>query len=122
MSQPPDDDLRGLFEEARRADEGKAPPFRRVLERGAARRSASPRFGRALAVAAAAVAAIVVVISAPGFRRPRETASGRIETWRPPTDFLLETSSSELFHTIPALPDPPPDYSTLLAKEKGSTS
>jgi hypothetical protein len=120
MNRPPDDDLRGLFDEARRADEEKAPPFRRVLERGSARRFATPRrIGRALAVGAAS---ILIVISARMLHRSPPIPVGRIETWKPPTDFLLEAAFTELFDTIPELPKPVPDYSLLLAKEKGDKS
>ena len=122
MKPPDDDDLRGLFDEARRADEGKAPPFRRFLERDVPRRASSGWTGRVLAVAATAVTAIVVVLSAGSLHRPQETPQARIETWRAPTDFLLEASSMELFSTTPALSKPVPDYSPLLANEKGSKS
>lgn len=123
MNRPDDDDLRGLFERARRADEEKAPPFRRVLGRGETRRHSRPVWiGRAFAVAATAVTVIVVVISARSLHRPQEIPQARIETWKAPTDFLLEASSTELFDSLPTLSNPVPDYSPLLTNEKGSKS
>jgi len=121
MSRPPnDDELRGLFREARRADEEAAPPFRRVLQRRPTLRFAgSGRTGRAFAVAAAAV---VIVIAAMTLRRSPEIPADRIETWKPPTDFLREGAFTELFDTTPTLPEPVPDYSLLLANEKGDKS
>lgn len=122
MNRRDDDDLRGLFDEARRADEKKAPPFRRVLGRDVSRRPSSGWTGRILAAAAAGVTAIVVVVAARSLQRPQEIPTARIETWTPPTDFLLEGSFTELFDTLPALSKPVPDYSPLLTNEKGSKS
>jgi len=120
MSRPPnDDELRGLFREARRADEEAAPPFRRVLQRRPTLRFAgSGWIGRAFAVAAAVVLAIAAVT----LRRSPEIPADRIETWKPPTDFLREGAFTELFDTTPTLPEPVPDYSLLLANEKGDKS
>jgi len=118
VSRRPDEDLRGLFAAARRADEEKAPPFRRVLEGGAGRRFAQPRWiGWACAVACGAVA---VAISTWSLHRPPEIPPGRIEAWTPPTEFLLDASFTELFDTVPTLLKPVPDYSPLLAQEKGT--
>lgn len=119
MNRPPDDDLRRMFAEARRADEEKAPAFRGVLDRGIARRSAKhPRIAWSLVAAAA----IVVVISIWSLHRSPKIPPGRIETWKPPTEFLLAASTTKLFDAMPTLANPVPDYSPLLAKEKGRKS
>lgn len=122
MTRPEDGSLREIFERARRADEEKAPPFRRLLERQVSRRASSSWTGRVLAAAAAGVAAIVVVVAARSLHPPQEKPAARIESWKPPTDFLLEGSSTELFDTLPTLSRPVPDYSPLLENEKGSRS
>jgi hypothetical protein len=120
MNRAPDDDLRELFDEARRADEQKAPPFRRILQsRAPAAFAPSRRIARALAVAAAATA---VVILARSPRRPPGAPPDHIESWKAPTDFLLGASFTALFDTVPNLTPPVPDYSPLLEEEKGSTS
>jgi hypothetical protein len=112
-----DDDLRRLFEERRTADEGKAPPFRKLLGRG--RSGARPaRIGPAgLATAAAATLALAVSLAL--FHRSPQPAIS-IEEWKAPTDFLLDFSYPSLLDTIPA-PEAVPDYSLLLATEKGTT-
>lgn len=122
MNRPDDGDLREIFERARRDDEANAPPFRRLLERDVSRRPSSSWTGRVLAAAAAGVTAIVVVVAALSLHRPQEKPSARIEAWKPPTDFLLEGSATELFDTLPTLSRPVPDYSPLLENEKGSQS
>lgn len=120
MSRPSDDDLRRIFAAARRADEEQAPAFRRVLERGAAHRPAKPaRIARALVAAAGAA---VIVIAVWSRHRAPEIAVARVETWTPPTQFLLEASFTKLFDTMPTLANPVPDYSPLLTKEKGRKS
>jgi hypothetical protein len=116
----PDDDLKKLFEEARRESEGAAPPFRRVVERRPARSPVIPRPIRLALAGAAAV--VVVVIGVRSFRRPPEIPLARIETWRAPTDFLLEPSFTDPFNTLPTLAAPVPDYSSLLAETKGRKS
>lgn len=115
MSPRGDDDLGPLFEKARRRDEKGAPSFRRVLDRVRAPHAAPLRIGRA---AAAAFALVVLAISLKIGLRARETRPNRIEAWKPPTDFLLEASFTELFDTTPLMPDAVPDYAPLLAREK----
>ena len=77
------------------------------------------RIGWGLAVAAGAVA---FAISTWTLRemQPRPMQFGRIEEWKPATEFLLKVSSSAVFDTLPALPQPVPDYSPVLTQEKGS--
>ena len=119
----PDDDLRQLFLEEKRTDEERAPSFERVLARAPSGRfSGSRRNPRVLAAAAAAAAVVAAAIFVPSLRRTPEAPPARIETWKAPTDFLLERTSPEVFETIPALSSPPPDYAPLLDREKGSKS
>ena len=71
-------------------------------------------------------AAVVVVIGVRGLRRPPEIPpariEARIETWKAPTDFLLEPSFTEPLNAVPTLAEPVPDYSSLLAESKGRKS
>lgn len=126
---PTDDELRRLFDEERRSDEASAPPFRSLLARRPERPPAgSRRLRLPLAAAALAVmaAAIVVAIGVRSLRRPPEIPpariEARIESWKAPTDFLLEPSFMEPINTVPALAAPVPDYSSLLAETKGRKS
>ena len=118
MREPRDDEIRRLFEEARRNDEANAPPFRRVLERDASRRHAPRWIGRAIATAAAAAAVVVLTLAVRLLRPTPEAPTARIEEWKPATDVLLEASFTDLFDATPVLPEPVPDYAPLLAKQK----
>jgi hypothetical protein len=119
MSPVGDEDLRRLLEERRTTNEEQAPPFRKLLERG--RSGARPaRIGPAGLVTAAAATLALAVSLALLHRRPQPAT--RIEDWKAPTDFLLEASYPDLLDTTPVLPEAVPDYSPLLAKEKGSKS
>jgi hypothetical protein len=120
MSQRPDDDLRALFAESRRAEEETAPSFRRVLGRSSPARPSGGRW--VVRTLAAAAAVIVAVASIRSVRRSPETSPARIETWAPPTDFLREPPFAGLLDTTPTLPESVPDYSPLLTKEKGIRS
>ncbi len=90
--------LRGLLEEAHRAD--RAPAFRRTWE--AARVGDRPR--RALWVAVPALVAVALLIVL--MTRPQVVptpASQQIPSleWNGPLDFLLQTPGSELLNTVP---------------------
>jgi hypothetical protein len=119
MSPAGDEDLRRLFEERRTSGEVKAPPFRKLLERG--RSGARPaRIGLpGLVMAAAAIFAIAVSLALL-HRRPQPDIG--IGEWKAPTDFLLETSYPDLLDTTPVLLEAVPDYAPLLAIGKGATS
>lgn len=104
-----------MHDEARRADEKGAPSFRDVLEVEAPVRAAPFWIGRAVAAAAAMV---VLAASLRLAHRAPETRLVRIETWKPPTDFLLGVSFTDLFDTTPALPPDVPDYAPLLTREE----
>ncbi len=129
MSEHPDDDLRRLFEEARRADEGSAPPFERLMERERrGRPEALRRIGRLLAAAAAILVLAIAVrllyrVPPPSSAPVGQTPSG-IEAWTPPTSTLLRVPFTDLYDSTPVLLEPVPDYSSLLAKEdeKGKRS
>jgi hypothetical protein len=112
-----DDDLRRLFDEARRADEEKAPPFRIVLGRPGSRARVE-RIPLGILAAAAAILAFAVSLA---LFRPEPPAPIRIADWRSPTDFLLAPPYPDLFGSPPSLPEPVPDYSPLLASQKGVT-
>jgi hypothetical protein len=114
---PGDDDLRSLFEAARKADEAAAPPFRRVLARRPASRSSILRVALAAAAFAALLAASLAILLA---RREPQPAV-RIAEWKSPTDFLLEAPYPDLLGTSPALIPPIPDYRPLIANPKGHT-
>lgn len=118
MSPAGEEDLRRLFEERRTTAEEKAPSFRRLLERGrsGARRA---RIGPPGFVAAAA-ATLALAVSLALFHRGPQPAI-RLEEWKAPTDFLLDVSYPNLLDTTPAPPEAVPDYSQLLATEKGTT-
>ncbi len=126
MSRDPDDELRRLYGALRQADEESAPPFRRVLERGAGRPIAEPRrFSRpwttGIATIGAAALFATFLFSTWNLHRPSTIPTASIETWQPATDFLLDPSFDDLLDTVPELPRPVPDYSTLLTEEKGHT-
>jgi hypothetical protein len=106
-----DPDLRDSFAALRRQEEAGAPEFE-VLSESAARRrqprGPSRRF-RPLAIAAAtaAVAAALVVASAPWLRTPAPPADSSVRpvsitAWRPATDFLLRTPGQEVLTKPPA--------------------
>jgi len=122
VSRDPDDDLRRLLGEARQKDERAAPPFRRILELHRAARPGTPRRIRWIVVATVGAAIVAGVLSTHRLPSRSEASLGRIEAWRPPTAFLLETSFRGLFDTTPTLARPVPDYSPLLAREKGNRS
>jgi hypothetical protein len=116
MSPLGDKDLQRLFEERRTSAEENAPPFRKLLERGRSRARTS-RAGPVRFVAAAA-AILALAVSVVLFRRPQPAIL--IEDWKAPTDFLLESPYPDLLVTRPAPLEAVPDYSPLLATEKGT--
>jgi hypothetical protein len=112
----PDRELARLFREVRRADEAAAPGFGQVLAR---RRTESGASGRPRLFASAAVALIAIVVLIGGLllRRPPATEPPErpiaLGDWRAATDVLLRTPGSELLDSMPALPAPVPDYSSI---------
>jgi hypothetical protein len=111
----PDRELARLFREVRRADEASAPGFRQILSRVHTERGSSRR-PRLLAAAAVALIAIVM-IGVLLLRRPPVTEAPErpiaLGDWRAATDVLLRTPGSELFGSVPVLPGPVPDYSSI---------
>jgi hypothetical protein len=120
-----DRDLRLRFDHLRAEDRRQLVPFALVWARSAAcRERAGSRWRRPSLVVAAALALTVLVLSFPG--GPRRTpvaepplgARQALETWRAPTDFLLETPGRELLAEVPRLggllfePSPEPERST----------
>ena len=110
-----DRELARMFREVRREDEASAPGFRQILARGRADRHSSrrPRLLVAAAVALSAIVLIGVLLS----RRPPapEAPEGSIALgdWRAATDVLLRTPGGDLFDSVPILPAPIPDYSSI---------
>src|SRR5579864_7592926 len=108
-------ELARLFEELRREDELRVPPFRRILERGAAPRSRRVRWAP---IAPAAVAVVVLVAAAVllvrpnALRREPPPPASAIAEWRSPTDSLLETPGSELLETAPDFAITAPEWAT----------
>lgn len=103
-------DLRRLFNELRRAEEAWVPHFQQVLNgartrEALRRRSPVLRFAAlAACLSAATVVFVLVRRPAPGPIRAatQENPSDvRLEVWKSPTDFLLETPASELLHSTP---------------------
>jgi len=116
MSRDTDREIARLFRETRRSDESSAPGFRQMLTRAHAARQAlpSPRLRAAVALLVAAVASIGVLLlrhgpSAPaGADRPAS-----LSEWRASTDVFLRTPGDDLLASVPALPEPLPDYSAI---------
>lgn len=101
-----DTDLARLFEELRRADDAKAPPFRQVLEKAKAAQNASSRL-LPLRVAAVAAVLAIAALTAVFLRRPAREAAGQdrpvtVAQWKSPTDWLLRTPGSEILDELPA--------------------
>ncbi len=115
----PDRELARLFREVRRADEAAAPGFRQILARGHTQRGSSrrPRL-----VAAAAVALAIVTIGVLLSRRPPATEAPEraiaLGDWRAATDVLLRTPGGGLLDSVPVLPGPVPDYSSIAGVSK----
>ena len=112
----PDDDrlLRDAFDELRRADLERTPPFQPLWKTGNPAcpdrrdRLASTRFALAACLILLLVATTTVVM----LRRAQTTSVTSIPIeWKGPTDFLLVTPGSELGSSIPQLPSPVPQYS-----------
>jgi len=98
-----------LFEEARRADESSAPPFRKVLARRRGRKA--PRRWLLGRPALLAVTVVLVVAALRLTRAARPTAhetalpatARAIASWKAPTDALLQTPGSDLWSRSPVL-------------------
>jgi len=123
--QPPDPDLRALFQALRRADEDLVPPFSRVMEAGtvateepsppgAGTRAAGRPLRRRLALSgtllAAAAAAIVLLLPRSRVSEAEFESAVRTYTtspaggaWRSPTDALLKLPGNRVLSTLPSL-------------------
>ncbi len=106
-------DLRGLFQEARQADEASAPAFDKLRERA---RIGDRHPSRARSVALAALAAVLGVVGLavmllqrpePESARTGEGAIGpkavSLSDWEAPTDFLLDIPGRELLQSTPPI-------------------
>lgn len=110
-------EIASALEQLRKADEASAPPFRATLTSARAGRvSRRSTIGSVLVVATllAVIVGLVVLESKhppPVSRRPAQApsyAQASLESWQSPTDFLLETPGSELWHSLPQLTKPLP--------------
>ena len=108
-------EIASALEQLRKADEFSAPPFQVTLT--------SPRDGRESrrspigpVLAAATLLFVLVGLAVlskhpPASRAPvpaPSSAKASLESWRSPTDFLLETPGSELWREMPRLTEPLP--------------
>jgi hypothetical protein len=103
-----DRDLHEIFAAVRREEEAHVPPISilSLTARGRRPRLLSARLATGAACLATAIAAAVWLL--PGSRvahvgpnRGREQATASIGSWKPATDFLLETPGRELLEGIP---------------------
>lgn len=122
----PDDDklLRDAFDELRRAEKTRTPPFQRIWT-SAQKRSGVRAPRGPLSFALAALSLIVVALLAAYRLRapshPPATAAPPLMTtaqWKSPTDFLLDTPGSDLGHSLPSFSSVP-NYS-LVTSQKGN--
>jgi hypothetical protein len=109
-------ELASALEQLRKAEEASAPPFHAMLTTARAGRvSRHSATGSVLAVATL----VVVIAGLAVFESKRPPASRRLapappsenvslESWRSPTDFLLDTPGSELWRALPQLSEPFP--------------
>jgi hypothetical protein len=114
MSRDPDREIARLFRETRGADESSAPDFRAILTRPRARRSP---LALPLRAAVALLVAAITLIGVLLLRRPSSPAGSErpasLSEWRASTDVLLRTPGADLLASVPALPEPLPDYSSI---------
>jgi hypothetical protein len=97
-----DQDIRELFQDARRAEEAWTPSFDRVVGPVARRRSRA-RFAVVLAGVAAAV---VVAVAVRGVTSAGESAVSLgipLGSLTMPTDFLLDTPGAEILRSVPSI-------------------
>lgn len=124
-NQPPDPDLRALFQALRREDDGLVPPFRRVMEAGraetgepassgartwAARRPLRRRLALGGTLLAAAAAAVLLFLPRSRVSEAEFESAVRTYTtspaggaWRSPTDALLKLPGNRVLSTLPSL-------------------
>jgi hypothetical protein len=105
-----DRDLREHFAALRREEESRVPPIAILSLNG--RRRFSGKLIAAAVCLAVSIAPFVWLL--PGLRvnrevpnRGHEQASASITSWKPATDFLLDTPGRELLQGVPAIGDVP---------------
>jgi hypothetical protein len=102
-----DPDLREIFAGLRREDECAAPPFQRLWRAGARRDAMAPPVRTRWILATAGIAGIAAVVLTLSRGTPRvnvpDESTVSLSTWRPPTDFLLQTPGRDLLATVPRL-------------------
>ena len=104
-----DPDLREYFAAVRQEEEARVPPMSKFVRRaqGLGRKNLSGRLTIAATGVAMTFAAALWLL--PGSRAPQEELNrGReraasITTWKPATDFLLDTPGREVLQAVPAI-------------------
>ena len=107
----PDDErmLREAFDEIRRADAERTPPFSRMWR--APHSTAAVRRPLVWIAAAALLLLIAATMLVRRPPRPVNLVSIPPMEWKAPTDFLLDTPGSSLSRSVPQLQPPIPNYS-----------
>jgi len=106
-----DRDLKEYFAAVRREEEARVPAWRAPRSaRQGGRLKLAGRLAAAVAGLATTIAAVVwllpgVHVAREGADRAREQAGVSITSWKPATDFLLETPGRELLQSVPAIGD-----------------
>lgn len=107
---PEDDrDLYDAFAAVRREEEARVPPIAMLLT--AARRQGCRKLSGKLIAATVCLASLIAVsvwlprvhVAHKGSTREREQAEASIASWKPATDFLLETPGRELLEDVPSI-------------------
>jgi len=107
--------IKELFDELKRQDQPRTPPFARMWAAAVARSESVPhrkvrlRFAVALATLTLIVVALVNFLKQPATpSAPTKNAelTASISHWRSPTDFLLVPVDRQLLKTVPRLGDP----------------
>jgi hypothetical protein len=101
-----DRDLYEAFALVRRREEAMAPPFgsRTLSARRAAIPSLRGRLIAATACLAFLLAAVVWLVSGSRARHPHpQQAAASITTWKPATDFLLDTPGRQVLYNVPSI-------------------
>lgn len=104
----PDQDLRELFQAARREEASRVPAFSRLWESAHKRRvSRKGRFVTRVLLPAAAVLLVAVFVLLRSDRSPVHESHGlagpSITDWKAPTDFLMRTPARELLRALPEI-------------------
>ncbi len=101
--QADDRDLRERFAAIRHEEETRAPAFRRPSPCVHVARRPHPRLAVAAACLALTIAAAAwLVIGSHPAVQPREQTTASLTSWKPATDFLLDTPGRDLLRQVPS--------------------